>query len=262
MSSHEHTEFKFELRGDLTPRSLTASALAEFITELEKLLRSLTRSTHSNLKSEQLRSSVVGIEAGSVNIIVAPSVPDLVMPVAARMADDLNNRRVEDWPSNASNSLKNIRALANVIGASARVSVPVNGHVVEASFTDPEGITHLENLRGPTTVYGRVTRLGGVKPKVDLVLAGGKQMLHCDADEPVVKSLEGQLYEYVSLNGLGQWDPFTLELKQFKVESWQPFANRNPVEAMEALREQFGRYFDDIDDVDAWVSDLRSEGDE
>lgn len=111
-------------------------------------------------------------------------------------------------------------------------------------------------MAGYTTLYGEVLRLGGLEPKVEFKPVNSR-VLYCPAAKETVLRLREHLYEQVAVHGLAVWDANTLEVTRFEIQDFEPFAGRGVTAAINELREEFGQYFDKIEDVDAWVAAVR-----
>ena len=120
---------------------------------------------------------------------------------------------------------------------------------MEAAIT-PDLYTHLTTeLTGFTTLYGKVLLLRESDSTVGFEPVDGRA-LYCPASKDIVLCLREQLYQHVVAHGLAVWDALTLEVIRFEIQEFEPFTAGAASESLAALREQFGSYFDQIDDVD------------
>ncbi len=129
-------------------------------------------------------------------------------------------------------------------------------HEMEAAIT-PDLYTYLTTeLTGFTTLYGKVLFLRESDSTVEFEPVNGRA-LYCPASKDIVLCLREQLYQHVVAHGLAVWDALTLEVTRFEIQEFEPFTAGAASESLAALREQFGTYFDQIGDVDDWVSAVR-----
>lgn len=75
----------------------------------------------------------------------------------------------------------------------------------------------------------------------------------------LAKEMGKWIYSWISLTGEAEWNEETNELVKFKVKEVTEYAHRPVDQVMSELAEEFGKYFEDIDDVDEFVSELREE---
>lgn len=109
-------------------------------------------------------------------------------------------------------------------------------------------------LRGGTTIFGRIVRAGGKDPHIWLDLAEGGH-LTCDVDEDLACRAGALLYRDIEASGEAVWNTATGSLASFRIVELEarPLGEEDP---FEALRSQFGKFFDPID-PDAFVAELR-----
>lgn len=126
-----------------------------------------------------------------------------------------------------------------------------------AEMTAATEIPEPAKVRGETTLYGEVQRVGGATPKVQFRSIDG-DLIYCDATRELTREAAVRLYEQVGLRGEAEWDLKTLRVTSFTIEEILSFEDVGVPSAFAELREIVGRYFDEISDVDAFVEQLRS----
>lgn len=114
-------------------------------------------------------------------------------------------------------------------------------------------------ISGATTLYGEVIRVGGKRPRVRVRMLNGAE-LSCVTSKPIAQQLGQRLYHTVGLQGTAQWETDTFSIVQFEVTDILDYDD-SPDDPIAQLSREFGHYFDDITDVDAYVRSLR-DGDE
>ena len=65
------------------------------------------------------------------------------------------------------------------------------------------------------------------------------------------------LYQLIGVRGVATWDLKNLSLIKFQIEELTEYRKTPITEAIESLRKLVGKYYQDIDDIDAFIADLR-----
>jgi hypothetical protein len=111
-------------------------------------------------------------------------------------------------------------------------------------------------LRGDTTLYAKVVRVGGKEPKVELETLDHR-ILYCDASLDITKALGSKLYQIVGLLGLAQWDNEQDIIVDFTIKDVTEFANIPFSEAINELSDATKQYYSDVEDVEKYISSMR-----
>lgn len=115
---------------------------------------------------------------------------------------------------------------------------------------------------GETTLYGKVIRVGGRRPRIMVETLSG-EVVYCDTTEDLAKELAQRLYQFTRLEGLALWDPDEWLLDEFTVTAIGEQAGaRTPAAALELLRELIGGYYANVADPVRYVSGLRGDGEQ
>lgn len=116
-------------------------------------------------------------------------------------------------------------------------------------------------VQGDATLFGRIERVGGVtRTKCSLRIAGRAELLYCRVEsKELARSLGQHLYQQATVQGIATWVRTNWSLHEFLIQAATPFRPRPLLEAMRALHDAGGSAWDRIDDVDAFVQDIRSE---
>jgi len=252
---------ELHMEGHLRPNDISAADFGALVTDFEKLVNSRVDDKELRDRIMSLKVSVVGIREGSAIAIFAPTPMETVLQVVTETINDIVSGQTANWSGRSQRVYYKITDLAEKLGVRPRLVVNWRGQVAQTSLAPLVAPPQLFELRGTTTLYGKVIRLGGKKPKVDIEPLGYSRMVHAAAEASIVKELEQSesLYTLVALTGEAQWDLETLEISKFHVQSWKAFSPPGPADGMAQLRDRFGKYFDDIDDVTAWLAELRGE---
>ena len=113
-------------------------------------------------------------------------------------------------------------------------------------------------MTAQTTIYGRIVRVGGVDPRVMVEQSSGKAIFCKIKDENLARKLGERLYLWAGLSGLATIDSDSLEILDFRVDTITDYeGNSSLITAFNQLKELAGKYYEDIRDVEKYVSDLR-----
>ena len=107
---------------------------------------------------------------------------------------------------------------------------------------------------------GRVMRVGGKHPSLVLDLMNG-EVLNCRGERSVIQELAKYLYQEVEVQGIAWIDGITLRKNELIIEGFRLWRPVKAAEGFRELRSEFGRFFDQIEDVDAHVRAKRGEDD-
>jgi hypothetical protein len=241
---------------ELEPTSLRAREVAALITAFEDAVAAVVARRSPEIKRETVRISLVAVESGSTVLVFSPNLAALTVPAVRELAGAIQSNTFFDLPVPAVEALREIVSFVKAKNATATLRVGDSDKEMEAAITPDLNVYVTTELTGFTTLYGEVLRLGGLDPKVEFKPVNGR-VLYCPASKEIVLRLREHLYQQVAAHGLAVWDALTLEVTRFDIQDFESFAAGAASESLTALREQFGSYFDQIDDVDDWVSAVR-----
>jgi hypothetical protein len=116
-----------------------------------------------------------------------------------------------------------------------------------------------EYQRGETVLYGKIERVGGVRPRVRLRVSA-REIVYGDITEEQSRELGSKLYSQTALRGQATWDANDGSVVYFRVDEILRYERVPAVKAFTELWKASGGGFDRIDDVDAFANRIR-EGD-
>ena len=71
-----------------------------------------------------------------------------------------------------------------------------------------------------------------------------------------------RLYDVIGVRGTAKWNTTEFRPVEFTVEHLSEYRQASILEAMESLREVAGKYYEEIEDINAFVAELRGRGPE
>lgn len=246
---------KFE-GNDLGPTAMRSREVADLITAFEDSIAAIVMRRSPEIRRDMIRVSLVGVKEGSTELAFAPNLLPLTIPAAYELADAIKRNVFFDLPSGAIEGMRDIVRFVKGKDAQARFRIGAIESSVEVAITPTLDVFSTTELTGFTTLYGDVLRLGGLEPRVEFKPVNGR-VLFCPASREVVLRLRDHLYRQVVAEGEAVWDGLTLEVTRFEILDFQPLDVEGMFESLKELKDRFSQYFDQIDDVDAWVSAVR-----
>jgi hypothetical protein len=245
----------------VSPEAVRASDLADFLVHFEKAILE-TALSRGEIKPEAIEDatvSLVAIESGSEALTFA--LTGEVFPGASLISRAIAEHDFSDLPVKAHQALHEISNQAArkdwTVEFVADSSRQIREAVIsaEAPVPPPKIVTAL----GDTTIYGRLIRVGGVRPRA-MVMMADESYLFVDLTESMAVELASKerLYKDVGLEGTAKWRVDTWEILEFKakrITAYQPHKT-NLVKTFEALAEAAGDRWEGVD-VEQFVAELR-----
>ncbi len=246
----------------VSPETVRASDLADFLSRFEKAVLETVLSkegiTPETLEQE-VTFSLIAIEAGSEVLTFA--LMREVFPGVSLISQAIANHDYSGIPVTAHQALHEISNQATKKNWSVVFVADQNHRIQEAviSEVDPVPPPKIVTAQGDTTIYGRLIRVGGVRPRAMITLPD-EGYLYIDLTESMAVELASKerLYKDVGIEGTATWRVDTWEIVEFKAKRitvYQPHET-NLVKTFEALAEAAGDRWEGVD-VDRFIAELR-----
>ena len=253
--------FNIELIGaDVSPETIRASELAEFVTNLETAIVE-TATAHGLPVPEGAIVSLVGVEEGSNRLTMA--VVGAVVAAAGAVSAAVKSGNYADIPVPAHSALHDVSTQAVrrewLVRFSENRQLGIQAATISEEHQVPAPPTPAV-ASGTTTVYGRCIRVGGVIPRAEIRLEAGG-LLHISVSERMAKDLAVRLYELVCIEGTALWRTADWSLQDFTATRVLPFRSTDPADAFERLAEAAKGRWDGVDAI-GYVRALRTEGEQ
>lgn len=146
-------------------------------------------------------------------------------------------------PARHLSAVREWRASARKFTERRRVIVlfPTRGE--EPVLTIPDDLPEVETpyVRGRTVVFGEIQRIGGATKATAAIRLDDGQLLTCDLDRELARTLGPHLYRRVGLSGTADWDPDTWELAGLQVEEIEVVDQADVLSALDAIARAGGR---------------------
>jgi hypothetical protein len=252
-----NTTVEILLTGEgMSPGKIRSKEIAEVIESVEDMIASVVVREYPELKKETIVVGLKRIREGSIGLEFSPNLIELTLPATHRITKSIKENDFGVLPSNTLNSLRKLSAFTRRYQCNAEF-LEQNGRVESLAVMTPETrIPDVYPLSGETTIYGEITRVGGAEPKIQFKTFDD-QVIYCSTSRIVAKKAGAKLYSKVGLYGLAEWNSETFEIENFHVIDISGYEEVPLSEAFDELTGLIGDSFDNIEDVDQFVSELR-----
>jgi hypothetical protein len=255
VSENDLIELRFSGK-DIIPQNLSSKEVAGIIREFEEALFSIVSRDNPEINKDDLYLGLVKVENKSAGYVFEPKVKRVYLPAFLLLATSLKQHSLNNLPLKTIESLNEISQFSKRRNCSAHFGFDKSIEEPLATITPDYEIDIRDDfyITGTTALYGEVQRVGGADPKVALRPYNQEKIIYCPIDQNLAKELAGRLYEWVSLTGTAKWqieDNVIIDFKISRIEEFQPKTN---VEAFSELSGVLGEYWDEVDDVDKYLS--------
>lgn len=244
--------------GETAPATVPVRELANLILAVEETVVAVAQSTKDVGRKEELALTLTGLTDSSLGLQFATPAPETLMPSFVRVARAIASETLDLLPVSALSGLRYLQGFIKRHKCVVEFRVGSMESPPIAVMTPETELQGTPKLRGTTVLYGRVTRVGGATPKVQIEQANGER-LSCEVTVSIAKELGRRLYDRVGLSGEALWNAETWAVESFRVEEIEGYQERSPLAVVRDLRDHFGQHFDEIDDADAFVRSLRED---
>jgi len=221
--------------------------LGQILIDFEDSLKAIIKDTNPTMKDEEIILSVVGIVDDSLGIKYHPNIPEIAMAFTI-ISTSFLSENFDALPSRSLDSLREVQSKIrkyNCVG-----QFKINGEPRgEITPTTEIKISENQRIKGDTTIYGKIVRVGGVSPRIRLELIEGYG-LSINVSEEVAREIARNLYDVISLNGIATWNRKDFHVIDFDVESIGKYRATSNINSFNELREVLGEYWDKIDNIE------------
>jgi hypothetical protein len=258
----------FEVRlvaPDLIPENLPLRAVNEVLSAVQDLASGRDPYELSHVPPEK-GISLANVRSGSAVYTCVSRSPDEaranLSQVGKLLSSASGTEREEDGLVAALRPIESLSEVAKVNGC--QIEVALIGRRKSPLFVITEDafqrISERLLLRGDTTVVGRVERAGGAtRMRCLLRVPGRSRGLYCNVEgKELVQRLGRHLYEQIVATGTATWIHRTWRIYKFTIKDFTQPQLGDPNKALEELREAGLKAWDDIENPDAFIQELRS----
>lgn len=252
--------FTIRLTGDdVSPSVIAASDLAELIIAVEQSILAILGRDHA----ESTETVVLGLTAVQNKSVGLAFTSDKPAEVLSAYEEFVSAARLRDFERLPARSLDGLRTLTRFArshdGHTQFWNGSTDGPLLDLPPTYAVELPAPDYERGETVLYGKIERVGGVRPRVRLRVSA-REIVYADVDEEQSRVLGGRLYSQAALRGQATWDAVTGGVVYFRVDEILEYESGSIIEAFEELALATGGAFSDVTDVDEYARQIR-EGD-
>lgn len=261
MSDQSSIELRLTGQG-ISPGAIRSKDIAQLIEAVEDMIASQVVADNPDIKKDQVVVGLSDIEKGSAGLLFASSLEELTSTATKEIATSIQTGDFYMLTSDSVNSLKVISAFTKSRECNAELYELNGTRNLLATITPETKIIEYEPIKGETTIYGTVTRVGGVneqKPTIQFRTIEG-YLVYCSSNKSNAKRAAQSLYQQVGLSGIASWDSKTFRVISFDIKEVSEYTSRPLSNSFNSISEEYGETFDAIKDVEAFAYDLRNGG--
>lgn len=257
----DRIEVKLYGHADIVPGKIKIHDTTKILDALEKAAIACAKEIDPKVDENKLVLSLDSLREGSQCMGLVANDTRLLLGIEMFLKAG-KEKRISSLPPVAQKQMKEINQVQK------RLNCDISFYWGSLAKGEPIAVfLHTESVPVPkpiwmknTMVRGRVIRVGGKDPSLALDLMNG-EMLNCHGKKELIQELAGYLYQEVHVRGDALIDGITLEKKDFTIEGFELWRPMKAVESLGALRQEFGHFFDKIEDVDAHIKAKRGKED-
>ena len=249
-------------RKDLFPDSLRPLAVAELLKNVDTIIKSILNTEKASEKKSKYAKEFVlsSISRGSL-ICEFESEYQSVKTAWAKVTRAIDEDDFSEIPNKAAKALNEITKLSKSHSSNTEFwQKQDNQEIVLAVVTPFTPIIESKPIleKETTTQYGELLQIGGEKnPSARIrFLVGGTLTCTVKTTE-LACDMAGLLYQLIGVRGVATWNSNDLSLVDFQVEELTEYRQSSINEAIASLRKSAGKFYQDIDDIDAFIAELR-----
>jgi len=246
---------------NIHPSNIRARDLATVLRQLDESLSAIVENINPGMFEDGIGISLVNIKEGCAALEFDYGNIAINKPAFRLLTQAIK----DDTPSRIPVKARKIIQIAKDFNAKykCRTEFWSSSESVEpdAVINQPEiiEIPKTGTVKGVTDIYGQVTRVGGQrKPSLELKLDSGLT-LEISITKELAIILGRRMYEIIGLRGETTWEISTENIIKFKATELLNYKETPVDDAFEKIRNDFGKYFDEIEDVNLFVSKLRED---
>ncbi len=260
MSIANKFTFTIRLTGEgVNPSLISARDLAELLIAAEQTVSALIQRNHPELDDPVL-IGLSEIKDSSIGLVLTSNRPDLTYKAYKELVSAVSDRQFRSLPARSLDGLRTLTKFTQDRKGHTQFWNGGNKLLLDLSPDFPIEVPSPDYIRGETVLYGKVERVGGVRPRVRLRISE-KEVVTADINEEQGRELGHLLYQETGLRGKATWDTQDGTIAYFRLEEIIKHDRVSTHAAFQELAELVEGAYDNIDDVDLFARRVRK-GDE
>ena len=239
--------FTIRLSGEgVRPHLIPAGDFAQLLIAAEQTVLGLA----ARENPEDADNLVVGLAAvrdESIGFAFTSNRPDTALAAYRELVTLTGNRAFRSLPAR---SLEGLKTLTTFSRDHRGVTQFWNGATERPLLELPSEfaieVPSPEYQRGETVVYGKIERVGGVRPRVRLRISD-REVISADINEEQSRELGSRMYSQAALRGQATWDAQDGSIVYFRVEEVLHYHPAKVTSAFDELRAVVEGAYDGVD---------------
>lgn len=252
----EIMELKFSGE-NIIPENISNKELADLLVSVEDSLLNIIMSQHPDVNPDDIVIGLIEVQEGSAKFRFSSNLPALALSAFTALSLSITNNDLSSLPHQTAKSVRKIHEFTVKRNCNAEFRSDINSITPLATLSPASelSVPDYASVNGETTIYGKIERVGGVKPKV-LLRLNNNRLLSCDVSEDIAKKMGNKLYSWVGVSGKAKWNTQNLDIDAFHIEKINDYGETTALSAFESLSDLIGSYWNGVDAIDA-VEKLR-----
>lgn len=252
----------------LRPWEVPTRRLATVLNAIQRLLDQADETEdHEGGEPATPKSTIqlLDVRSSSAAYPVSATEPDYALNLIQSIRVGIESPDTTDWSDASLSSLEDLSLVAKSLHCMIELRYPYSGRklgdvlatIGPTSFQDVTGSAF---VRGHTSVYARIERVGGaVERRCGIRLPDqSRKMVFCHvASNDLVRELGRHLYQHVVVSGNATWLRHRWRLKSLDINSFEPPKTGSIRDALRRIHDAGGHAWDAIKDPDAAIAEMR-----
>ncbi|MDE0610587.1 MAG: hypothetical protein OXH77_11855 [Anaerolineaceae bacterium] len=237
--------------------------ISNLLVAVEEIVSSIVERDHPKLEtSKQGALGLTSVRAGSLHAGFASHFEEVVQ-AWHEVSRSIERQDYTDLPAKATDKLGSIEKFNRKHNTDTEFWLDNGSRKHLATVTTDAGLPQSHFIFGTTTFYGRLLRIGGKKRPTAYIELAEDETLKCYVKTTDLASkMAKRLYDVIGVRGTAKWNIADNVPEHFTVEQLMEYRQTSLLKAMQSLREVAGEHYKEIEDVNAFVAELRGRGEQ
>lgn len=239
--------FTIRLSGEgVRPHLIPAGDLAQLLIAAEQSVLGLAARENPG-EADSLVVGLAAVRDESIGFAFTSNRPESALAAYRELVTLTENRAFRSLPAR---SLEGLKTLTNFSREHRGVTQFWNGTTAKPLLELPSDfaieVPSPEYQRGETVIYGKIERVGGVRPRVRLRISE-REVISADINEEQSRELGSRMYSHAALRGQATWDAQDGSIVYFRVEEVLHYQPSKVSAAFDELRAVVNGAYDRVD---------------
>ena len=239
--------FTIRLSGrEVRPHLIPAGDLAQLLIAAEQTVMGLA-ARESPEDADNLFVGLAAVKDESIGFAFTSNRPDSALAAYRELVTLTGNRAFRSLPARSLEGLKTLTTFSREHrGVTQFWNGTGGGPMLELSTDFAIEVPSPEYQRGETVIFGKIERVGGVRPRVRLRVSD-REVVSADLTEEQSRELGSRRYSQAALRGQASWDAQDGSIAYFRVEEILHYQPDRVAAAFDELRAAVAGAYDRVD---------------